>query len=451
MLIFNTVISMQKSMLLSVVAGLFLLVFAVPVFSQQPDIAFFRSPDQHGLHVFETFNQDTVSYEGFRVRVGGNFAQQFQALSHENSAQANIFQETDLNKLYPLGSGFNLATANLNLDVQINDGIRMALEGYMSSRHHPEFWVKGGYIQVDKLPMFGNPQWFTDYVSVRVGHTMMNYGDQHFRRSDNGRTFYNPFVGNYIMDAFTTEIGGEVYVFPASNYFVMLGMTGGLISGDVTDADKSPSLLAKIGYDDRLSDDLRVRLTGSLYHNSGTTRNTLYAGDRAGSRYYMAMEPQFYRNFRAGGVLTQSTEANRFTSGRFTPDFTHQITSFVINPFVKYKGLEFFGAYEMSSGTHHADVDHRSVTQIAGEVIYRFLANELLFVGARYNQVSGELPGNNGDISIDRIQVALGWYTTKNLLVKLEYVTQSYNDFDPMDYRNGGKFNGFMIEAAVAF
>lgn len=442
---------MKKNHIYSVFFGLFLATVAMPLIAQQPDIMFFRAPDRHGLNVFENPVADTIQYEGLRVRIGGNFVQQFQALSHENSANENLFQETDLNKLYPLGSGFNLASANLNIDVQLSDGIRMALEGYMSSRHHPEFWVKGGYIQVDKLPMFGNPQWFTDHIRVRVGHTMVNYGDQHFRRSDNGRTFFNPFVGNYIMDAFTTEIGGELYVFPQPNYFLMVGMTGGLISGNVTDAEKSPSILAKVGFDDQINDDLRLRLTGSVYHNSGTIRNTLYAGDRAGSRYYMAMEPEFYRNFRAGGALTQSTEANRFTSGRFTPDFTHQITSFVVNPFVKFRGLEFFGAYEVSSGTHNADFDDRSVTQIAGELIYRFLPNEQLFIGARYNQVSGELPGDNGDISIDRIQIALGWYTTKNLLVKLEYVTQNYNDFDSMDYRHSGKFNGFMIEAAVAF
>ena len=45
---------------------------------------------------------------------------------------------------------------------------------------------------------------------MRVGHLEINYGDAHFRRSDNGNAMYNPFVGNYILDAFTTEIGGEV-------------------------------------------------------------------------------------------------------------------------------------------------------------------------------------------------------------------------------------------------
>lgn len=442
----------MKRLVLNFLATSFMMMVAIfPHFAQQPDIGYFRSPDRQGLHVFETFWADTVAFEGFRVRVGGHFTQQFQALEHENVAAENIFQETNLNALYPLGPGFNLATANLNLDVQIDDGIRMALESYMSSRHHPEFWVKGGYIQIDKLPMLGNPQWFTNYLSIRVGHTMVNYGDAHFRRSDNGRTFYNPFAGNNIMDAFTTEIGGELYVFPSHNYFFMVGMTGGLISGNVTNADKKPSFLAKIGFDDQLSDDLRVRLTASLYTNPGTIRNTLYAGDRAGSRYYMAMEPEFYRNFRAGGVLTRATEANLFTSGRFTPDFTHQITAVMINPFIKFRGLEVFGTYEFSNGTHNADVDDRRANQIAGEVIYRFMADEQFFLGARYNQVKAELPGANGEISIDRIQLALGWYTTRNLLVKLEYVNQNYHDFDVMDYRHGGNFNGFILEAAVAF
>ncbi len=39
----------------------------------------------------------------------------------------------------------------------------------------------------------------------------INYGDAHFRRSDGGNTFWNPFLENNIMDAFTTEIGAELY------------------------------------------------------------------------------------------------------------------------------------------------------------------------------------------------------------------------------------------------
>ncbi len=447
---------MKTTLKTSLIAALIVLL-ALPLAAQRPEIGFYRNPDQRGLNVFETIQEDTVPYTGLKVRIGGNFTQQFQALSHSNEANPNMVDfrggQVDLNALYPLSNGLNLATANLNFDVQLEDGIRMSLESYMSSRHHSEFWVKGGYIQVDKLPMFGNPQWFTDHVSVKIGHMEVNYGDQHFRRSDNGRTLFNPFVGNTIMDAFTTEIGGEVYVNLTPEFFVMGGMTSGLISGDVKDygVKKNPSLLAKAGYDSQVSDDLRVRLTGSLYTNPGTTRNTLYAGDRAGSRYYMAAETEYYRNYRAGGAITAASAGNSFTSGRFSPNFTHQVTAFMVNPFVKYKGLELFGMYEVASGTQSADADSRQVTQLMGEVIYRFLEREQMYIGARFNQVSGEIGGANGEVSIDRMQLGLGWYTTKNLLVKLEYVNQTYNDFDANDYRHGLKFNGLMIEAAVGF
>ena len=38
-----------------------------------------------------------------------------------------------------------------------------------------------------------------------------------------------------------------------------------------------------------------------------------------------------------------------------------------------------------------ADSNERSVNQIAGEVIYRFLENEQVFIGVRYNLLNGEL------------------------------------------------------------
>lgn len=446
----------KKLLLISV-----MIISATGLFAQSEKIAYYRPYDQRGINTFESPAKDTVSFKGLQVRIGGNFTQQFQSLSHSNTALPNnvtIGTAThNLNSLYPLAPGFNLATANLRFDIQLEDGIRVSLENYMSSRHHPEFWVKGGYIQVDKLPMFGNPDWFTRYFSVKIGHFGINYGDQHFRRSDNGNTILNPFVGNYIMDAFATEIGGELYIFPHEDMFLMAGMTGGLINGDVKTAydsngeviRKNPSILAKAGYDSQLTDDLRVRFTASIYANPGTTRNTLYAGDRTGSRYYMAVEPERYVS---GGAFALYTPTNRFTSGRINPGLTHKVTSVSVNPFVKFRGLEFFGTWEMTNGTENPLVtESRSFTQIAGEMVYRFLPGEQAFIAGRYNKVTGLLAGYSDDISVDRIQVSAGWYTTKNLLLKLEYVNQNFNGFSATDYRNGAKFNGFVIEAAIGF
>ena len=40
---------------------------------------------------------------------------------------------------------------------------------------------------------------------------------------------------------------------------------------------------------------------------------------------------------------------------------------------------------------------------------------------------------------------------TPNVLSKIEFVNQSYLDFPTTDIRNGGKFQGFMVEGVVAF
>src|SRR4029453_12665566 len=92
-------------------------------------------------------------------------------------------------------------------------GIRVQLTGYLSSRHHNETWVKDGFIQIDESPIeFAPLKALMKIVTNKVDYMEDNYGDPPFRRSHNGNALYNPFVGNYIMDAFTTEIGGEVYL-----------------------------------------------------------------------------------------------------------------------------------------------------------------------------------------------------------------------------------------------
>jgi hypothetical protein len=105
------------------------------------------------------------------------------------------------------------------------------------------------------------------YVTLKAGHFEVNYGDAHFRRSDNGQSLYNPLVGNYILDAFTTEIGEELY-FRAGPWLVMSSITGGEVHGQVTQPkQRSASFIEKVGFDRQLTPDLRVRLTGSAYAN----------------------------------------------------------------------------------------------------------------------------------------------------------------------------------------
>jgi hypothetical protein len=74
-----------------------------------------------------------------------------------------------------------------------------------------------------------------------------------------------------------------------------------------------------------------------------------------------------------------------------------------------------------------------------------------VYVGARYNKADGRLAGISNDVSVDRIQIAWGWFITPTLMMKLEYVKQNYNDFPSADIRSKGLFKGLMLEAVVSF
>lgn len=400
--------------------------------SSDRDLPYYVAPDQTGLNQFEAPFTSDVEFDGFKLRIGGSNALQFQGISHDN----------DAGDLPDLESNFNLATSNLDLDVSLAPGLRMHLRTYLSSQHHPEAYVKGGYLQMDSFDFIseGFLSGLSDHIRIKVGHMENNYGDNHFRRSDNGATIYNPFVGNYIMDSFTTEVGGEVYLYNGP-IFGMIGLTNGKLNQSTVEGPikTKPSLMAKLGYDKQINDDFRFRLTGSIFRVSQNSSIYLYSGDRAGTRYYNVITPG---NFRAGRY------APSFTPGRGEDPAAGEMTSIMINPFLKYQGLELYGVIESVSGQIETESSSRSFTQLGAELIYRFGSNEDFYLGGRYNSVSGEEVGGN-DIDITRLNIGGGWFMTKNVLTKLEFVNQTYDGFSgPFA---GAEFSGINIEAVVSF
>jgi hypothetical protein len=417
----------------------------------------YREPSKDGLNVFESPKDTSVvrAFEGVKVRIGGSSSLQFQTLDHENGrpSESSIGIESPWfsddgeggNANLPLkeiGSNFNLATANLDIDVTLADGLRMHLRTYLSSRHHPEPYVKGGYLQVDNLNWIGEGTLdeLMKYITVKLGHMEVNYGDMHFRRSDNSQALYNPFVGNTILDAFTTEVAGEIY-YRRNSWIAMVGLTNGKLNQAVDKPETtSPSIVGKLGYDKQVSEDFRFRLTGSVYSTSQTSRAYLFNGDRAGSRYYLVL-----------GNPTKSAKDD-FKTGRYDPGFNHQMTAIMFNPFVKYGGFEFFGMVELVSGRSTPEkVNERNWTQLMGEALYRFGNKENFYVAARYNTASGEDASTLNDITIDRFNFGGGVFFTKNVLAKIEYVNQTYDGFDPGNRLNEGKFNGVVIETIISF
>ena len=447
-----------------IIAGLALI--PVSASAQEGQIQFYRPNNKQGINVFETSKNDTVKFTGLKVKVGGGFALAYQTLRHENTATPVIktvgTATGNVNALTSLIDGFNLPMANLNFDVQLADGIRLNLTSYLSSRHHEDTWVKGGYLQMDKLP-FLHSQLADDImknVTVVIGQYDIDYGDQHYRRSDGGNTIYNPFVENYVMDEFATEMGMHVYYkCPKTGLFAMGGITNGELNETTIQSSKvdaktgllntyTPAFLGKLGFDKQLTPDFRFRVTGSFYTVNSANSSTLYGGDRTASHYYNVMSNP---TTAAGTTLTQAVDYNAF-SGRFNPGFSQEVHAYMGNLFLKYKGLEFFGTIENSKGRTISETSNRSASQFAADVIYRFPEKtENFWLAYRYNTVTATIVGNSQDVSVDRNAASLGWFMTKNIMMKAEYVNQQYKNYDATSIFNGGKFSGVVVEAAIGF
>jgi hypothetical protein len=412
----------------------------------------FRPVDQRGINVFESPKDDGIPFTGFRYNFGASFRQQFQGLEHRNTAQAvNVTTAgvtTNGNQLIDIGRGFNLADANLALNMQLADGIRVHLSTYLSSKHHQETWVKDGYALIDKSPIdhpiLNNVM---KYTTLKLGHFETNYGDQHFRRSDNGNGMYNPFVGNLVIDAFTTEVGGEAY-FRHKGILAMAGLNSGTINGGITAPDKrTNAYVGKLGYDKQLTTDLRMRLTGSYYKNDKSTSNTLLTGDRAGHGYDLVMENT------AASLTSQAWSGQMRSMG-----FSNSVRAYSVNPFVKWQGIEFFGTYDNFKGKSLSEPTWRTWTQYAGEGVYRFW-NEKLYVAGRINTAEGALLSTTGataitytgDVGLQRNALSAGWFVTPVMLLKGEYMKQDFYRFPARDIRSGGKIQGFVFEGVVSF
>lgn len=452
---------MRASMLAVIFAGAGLLNAQDTTTSMRDYLA----PEKSARNIFEDPKGASPEFDGVKVSIGGDFALQFQAIDHETPTNLGTYTTittstgagpvtntavTRPNALVVMGNDFNLPTANLDVNAYLAKGVKMHLRTYLSARHHNEAWVKGGYIQVDDLDFIseGFASNIMKYARVKVGMDEINYGDAHFRRTDNAEAINNPFVGNYIMDSFTTEAFGEVYGF-YNNFTAMLGVSNGKLNQTPVKGTNynSPSVYAKVAWDKQISEDLRVRLSGSFIQTNGlSTGGNLFSGDRAGSRYYYVL-------------LTQADAMGtaNYATGRFNPGFK-KVKAVQVNPFIKYNGLEFFGLYEYVSGNKATGLTERATdgdyTQLGAELLYRFGNKEQFYLGGRYNTVSGQDDEVSNERKIERFNVGGGWFMTKNVLAKVEYVSQNYNN-DPVwgatSALRGGKFNGIMFEATIGF
>ena len=139
-------------------------------------------------------------------------------------------------------------------------------------------------------------------------------------------------------------------------------------------------------------------------------------------------------------------------SGRLNPEFSEEVHAYMGNLFLKYKGLEFFGTIENAHGRAITEKTNRKVTQYATDIIYRFPKDKQNFwVAFRYNTVTLPPNGSTTNVTVNRQAGSIGWFLTKNIMAKAEYVNQEYLHYSPFNILNGAKFSGFCLEASIAF
>ena len=431
-----------------------------------------RPTDQTGINVFETPKTDT-QFTGPKVEFGVAISMPYIALKQSN-AVVNTDPGVNSQALFKNTPNFALSMANLYINSYLADGITLNVTLYLASKHHNETWVKGGYVQFDKIPfikmdLLDN---IMKYTTIKVGQMDVNYGDAHFRRSDGGNGMYNAFMENYIMDEFATEIGAEADV-NINGFIGTVAVTDGELNPNLAAIDttlaankysngiRNPSFIAKLGFDKQLTDKFRARLTGSVYTTAGSGSNTLFGGDRTGSNYSAVL----YNAAPGTGTAF---------NGRFNPNLSDRVTTYMGNLFLKYNlmdalSVESFTTLEGANGAKASEAVDRKASQFATDLIFRFGKSENFFLGARYNTVSADVPAA-GKVNpaapqtigqdavpaykqgINRLAISGGWYVTKNIMAKVEYANQKYTGVPNVNYiLNGAEFHGLSAEAVIAF
>jgi hypothetical protein len=61
--------------------------------------------------------------------------------------------------------------------------------------------------------------------------------------------------------------------------------------------------------------------------------------------------------------------------------------------------------------------------------------------------MQGYAPG----MTINREVGSAGWFVTKNIMIKTEYVNQVYLNYAATHILNGGKFDGMVFESSIGF
>lgn len=383
-----------------------------------------------------------------------------QALQHDD----------DLNILENIPPGMHSAAANAMINADLIPEASVYFEFYISSKHHEGYVTpREGYIYLDRLPerlnFFGINRVFQS-LDLKAGHFEIDYGNWHRIRSDNAQVQSNPLVGNYIIDANTVEPGVEA-IFRKDWIYGIAGISTGTTTGDF-EPHRGTGIHAKLGIDmnevfqasasvyrvDHSGnsaegcEQCQVSFPGILGEEPGEgteessegSFNSLYAGNRSGSRY--------------AGVLGDGPDVGTLNIGRGQDVLAYHVDA----------GFRIGKARVFGMGGAAFDFDINGSEAESPEENWYYYGSEVqlditpeLYLAGRYNVArSTKMAGEDIQAVARGLQIGGGYWLWENTLLKLEYVQQTYENFLP--FYNGlpalmfnPRFYGLVAEVSVEF
>lgn len=381
-----------------------------------------------------------------KIFLGAQTVGTLQALTQDDVFDA---QGNSLGSLEP---GFQTAWGNFEVRGTFGEEeeIEMFFDLFISSRPHPsQTYGHEGWLMVRGVPenlsgmKFLEPVF--DRVNLKVGHFHIDYGDHMLRRSDNAKVQNNPFIGNFVIDPEMVEVGAEITSKPGP-FNWLVGLSSGTNTEDFQE-DRGTAVHGKVWT--QVPDDLRLALSYYTVDHSKNgpgrpltgSKTNLFAGNRDGGRY--------------GGVWGGGS-----TPGQILPQNGQDVSAWQADLTWTPGPATVYLSY---GNTEDSDVNGNLAGQpteewdyYAADFVWSF--TDLLYAGARFSGAdASSIAGVGSDGTVQRLQVGAGYWFTRQLLGKIEYVHEEMSDFREGTVLGGiqawrdPSFSGAVAEVSFSF
>lgn len=377
----------------------------------------------------------------------------FQALTQDDVKDTVGTDSVSSRRLRP---GFQTAFGNLSFLADFNRQMELYFDIFLANKpHQDKLQGDEGYILIRGLPApVGEIGWVDalfDKVNVKAGQFETDFGDSHYRRSNNAMVNHNPLIGNYLIDPRATEVGMEIYTdegaFPVN---AMFGFGSGTDTGDFRKGHEL-SVRGKLW----ASPIDKLRTSASIYavdhsgNGTSASRTNLFRANRSGGSY--------------GGVFDDGTSPGDITPGAGKKVFATQFdVTWEDKPLELYSHVGWFQDTDTNGNTSGTPAE--SWMYYAAEGIWRF--TDRFYAAARYSGGAASRLVSSADSTRDvpseglahRFQVGGGYWLTKALLFKTEYVYQIFRGFGRdgsqvagVDAWSDPEFKGVITEVLFSF